>query len=848
MVQDPVDMNLVTKRRLDLICNNDAYSMPLHPFESIARPLKPDNVEKVIIIASSSTENANNFWLNSFELFDELCKEGQYHPTFGPKIEKIFRYILNELLPKLKTSRLDSVMDFLNKSDNIDTDHILSIQKKIDSIKICDRILNNSEKINKRFNINKFINNSNWNDLNKIITELCEFIDTYNTISDRAKYNICLENIKYALYSNGINVVNEEGYILECITDYFMSKYPVITDTKIIGLKSVAENNKCYSIESSSFISYLLDKKEDTYYSSKLDVLSEKCDSIKCKNIIRLIKEIKSESDASKYIQTCFNTILENKISDDDQFKLCKSIFYIPLVTDINKQFINMEFKLLYEKFDINIEYDNVSTAIQKMLNDNTLIQSSIDLNNEIKLESDILSNYYKEPNLIDLLESEEYTPSDDVRDLIKKFKGDQEKSEGRFKNLFKKLYTKDPNDIIDETPSIMSCVRAIINITTFSINPVLGAVTTLTNTIISHKINQKNSQKFYEALKEEKEKIDKKIDDDNLDGEEKERYKSYSKCLDKCIDKVKDYNDNISDFDDSDFGDFNLDFDLESAIMDIVYVSESLDRIHHIDKSNIMESIEDNIEKIVKTDLEGFSNIIVNSGELNIDEYCNILKEYSKLTDDPRESTNIILTIDNIYSNKIRCKSLAEEYYYREIALETVIDIINEGFDINNIKLAFEAFKKKAKNFTSKQKEIWQRIDAEARRITDGIQKALREDRREAIIKGTVIPSFSRCIKYLIAIAGVGIVTGNPVSSIITAVGMLGVSKALTKREKQLIYDEIDTELKVLEKQISIAESDQDMNQYRFLLQYQKKLMREKQRIKYGMAVKGQHIPNIND
>ena len=73
----------------------------------------------------------------------------------------------------------------------------------------------------------------------------------------------------------------------------------------------------------------------------------------------------------------------------------------------------------------------------------------------------------------------------------------------------------------------------------------------------------------------------------------------------------------------------------------------------------------------------------------------------------------------------------------------------------------------------------------------------------------------------------------------------MLGASKHLNHRERQLLMDEIETELRVVEKQIDIAQNDGDMNQYRFLLNYQKKLAREAQRIRYGLKVSGRNIPS---
>ena len=79
----------------------------------------------------------------------------------------------------------------------------------------------------------------------------------------------------------------------------------------------------------------------------------------------------------------------------------------------------------------------------------------------------------------------------------------------------------------------------------------------------------------------------------------------------------------------------------------------------------------------------------------------------------------------------------------------------------------------------------------------------------------------------------------------LISAFSYFACSKALNHRERQLIYDEIDTELKVVEKEISIAENDNDMKRYRFLLNYQKKLQRERQRIRYNLKVNGRPIPS---
>ena len=138
----------------------------------------------------------------------------------------------------------------------------------------------------------------------------------------------------------------------------------------------------------------------------------------------------------------------------------------------------------------------------------------------------------------------------------------------------------------------------------------------------------------------------------------------------------------------------------------------------------------------------------------------------------------------------------------------------------------------------------MWQSLDANMSGFMRAVEKSLTSNRREAIIKGSIIPSFSKCLKTAIVVGGVAFV--NPIAGLITAMGMFGASKYLNRRERQLIYDEIDTELKVVEKELQLAENDGNMKKYRFLLQYQKKLARERQRIKYGLKVHGRDIPGV--
>ena len=74
-------------------------------------------------------------------------------------------------------------------------------------------------------------------------------------------------------------------------------------------------------------------------------------------------------------------------------------------------------------------------------------------------------------------------------------------------------------------------------------------------------------------------------------------------------------------------------------------------------------------------------------------------------------------------------------------------------------------------------------------------IENAMTNDRREAIIKGSVIPSFSKCLKIGIALAGVAHFV-DPIVAVIGLVAGLANSKRLNRKERQLLMDEIEVEL----------------------------------------------------
>ena len=107
---------------------------------------------------------------------------------------------------------------------------------------------------------------------------------------------------------------------------------------------------------------------------------------------------------------------------------------------------------------------------------------------------------------------------------------------------------------------------------------------------------------------------------------------------------------------------------------------------------------------------------------------------------------------------------------------------------------------------------------------------------------------TFSKCIKIGLALAGIGGISlatvGTVLPAVIIALGGFAMSKNLTRKERLLLLDDIETELDVIDKEIALAESRNQMKKYRKLLKIRKDLQRQYQRIKYNVRVGKDILP----
>ena len=137
----------------------------------------------------------------------------------------------------------------------------------------------------------------------------------------------------------------------------------------------------------------------------------------------------------------------------------------------------------------------------------------------------------------------------------------------------------------------------------------------------------------------------------------------------------------------------------------------------------------------------------------------------------------------------------------------------------------------------SDKEKSISKSIDVGLNNLSKSAERSLTNDNRESVIKGSILPSASKIIKLGIVNAGL-LAFGQPIAAVIATLGYLGCSAKYKNKERQMLIDELEIELEMCEKYISLAEQKNDMKALKDLLSTKRELQRQLQRIKYKMHV----------
>lgn len=788
--------------------------------------------------------------LNSSKLKNSLLETVKDILENGTKsqVNETVSIIKNNYIPKMNFSNNSSICFIKSIKESLCDEDIKSINEEISKYNECDRVISNDIKLSRRFNFNRYINENADKDPKELIYSLCEMIDTYN-IPIKAKYNVALENIQYSLYKSGLD---KKCDVVKNVTDYFLLREEVIPDTDYKNMTVIVNNNQFTDPEQLSRLKMVKEIDRQKYLDKIKAVRDKKVENAKTGKLLDKLMTVNNEEQADDYIKSVYNALIQDStLPEGDKVILKNSINMLPLISPVDKAFI---------------EY-NTNKLDGNLLSTRDLIETASFLNSILKDSEDKFGDYYNPSNI---LESFVNINCSNIHDYVEDFKIDQDKSPKRFIKLLSNL---NPNDnetakaIVEELSSIFDIVKY-----TYTYSPdmcpeaIYTSISDMIYKFISNDIDPIVCSDLIKELDKEKKIISTRndsVDDSNV----KDKIMEYDKVLSECIDKLSTY---ISSYMIPQNESFSVDEDdmsFEEYASLIETLVNGFEDVSKLNKEELLSSISDNIRLFTtdKDNLRNLSNIIMVSKTIDKQEYGNLLKTAASESNDYNERSNIKEELSFIESFNIETDVISEslimieainilnKYFVEDAILEAVPNKgkpkVKKSINFNDLKIAFKAFQTKVKKLSAKEQAFWRNVDMYGNNIIKSMQRSLTSDRREAIIKGSIIPSMSKCIKTILTIAGttaVGAFMGMPYLGIITAIGIFASSKYLNNREKQLIYDEIDTELKVVDKELEMAQNDGDMKKYRFLLQYQKKLTREKARIKYGSTLKGMAIPNM--
>ena len=809
-------------------------------------------------ISESALKNVNVFekyidnWdelaNNKNDAFKKLMESvRKFHDTSKSKSDftKVLYLVSEKVLPQIDNIKLARVV--VNKYSDIDTNNILLDECNL--IIACDRVIKNQEKLKSRYDIDSIVTESNIADdvtLETCIHRLCECIDSFN-IDIEVKYNLALENVLYTLDKNHVHV--DRAFILETITNYFLIKHADCLD----NIREILSESVYYTDKDKKSLEFVLDDEDlELDISFNIEPINEA--SLKkneVKDILNKLKKIpnKTPSVIKQAINKIYTKSPNNIIDETPNFLswirnvLVFSTMGVNLYLGLIVLFVDKFIEMILQRVEtdrfinkIKKEKEISESKINKLKdsdNKKRLQEYIKTLDNNIKKLEDYRDNLYtqkeldkmnEQVNLRTFLEEDVITCDEFINNHCHIVYMEFTKIRNKYNKIVNAMYRDIKDTVLIENLFKLSPLdseekicryldadaRIMIPVANITYSNYEGDIKAIVNNII-------------ELLEPEL------LDDFSLiyDGEDGlyviylcYDYKIKGLPIDSCVHQ------NI-------LRDMGLIVGLEEACKELVSHNDMINTI----SENLQYYDDDNLDNI--TDISLFESDILNPDELNsvlenykVKLYQSNNKDKYKLSSCIQENMFRIKTNRNKSTQKDRFTTYGNIIMLNE-AIEA-LEGINETAAKTNINIAREKLKKAVLKLSDKEKIMSKRLDSALGNFNDKIQKELSNKNREAVIKGSILPSASSVIKIALATGVAAMI--NPAIAVVAALGGIAASKAGTKREKQFILDEIDIQLKLVEKKIQLAESNNDMKSLEQLLKLEQKLKREKQRIIYRL------------
>ena len=440
-------------------------------------------------------------------------------------------------------------------------------------------------------------------------------------------------------------------------------------------------------------------------------------------------------------------------------------------------------------------------------------------------------SSIYEEYDMVHEKEMKNFAKSvansnkNEVKDLINSIKALPEKTPEKIKAIIRKIYTKSPEQVIDGTPNLLAWIRVgLVCSTLTSMGPLSAIIIFIVDQFIAMGVKRAEAErmvkKFTADIEATKAKIEKTKDED-----EKKRLEEYVKTLIKQTDRLVEYRDSLhtdeenmnrepdtydtdnnDDFDLGDLEDFDFDIDesytFNGMLKDVENISGMMESFTENLKANLgrldyetsdilaecLASIPDIVDR--RSIIETYDNLITEErAKSGLEKYQRI--DAYKIAKHTLESAQpIVYDAEDPYTSIKVFQAMKEVYEAIDMLGQCQPTVLNELSFTNTLKMAREKLKKGLTKLSDTERAASKSIDMSAEKIEKNVERSLSSDNREMIIKGSLLPSASKCLKTALA-AGATAVLINPVIAIIGVLGKMAVSKKFKAKERQLILDE---------------------------------------------------------
>lgn len=526
-------------------------------------------------------------------------------------------------------------------------------------------------------------------------------------------------------------------------------------------------------------------------------------------------------------------------------------------------------FEIMEQVIDKNRFFSDSSypAALRESLN-----RTENTASNDVSLESTMLTAITEEKAIVE-------SASEKWRTAVEAFKAMPKKTESALKSLIDILFiVHRDEDIINNSYNFLSLVfYYTVWVGTLSIGIAPGIIGAIALKTINYNMERKYMDRVLKKWYAHRDSVHRKMEKCS-DEEKKKKFEEYLKTIDKNIEKLEEHSDSLRGEDekkstdkrptnytgkkDDDFGDFDMNFDdmkfdesTRDAILDLKVIAEAVSTIKWDDTTSERLLEQNMVASMNGDDLEYISEMAIKYPRLLnprrvLEAVDYRMKLYSESKEDPLYLNRTILSENkNKLEKAIDAQATPEKEdtdkdvikELNEIAIfSAVVDqrlsAMNELSITSNLKLAADKLMGVASSLSDKEQIISRNIDGACRFLQRSIEKSMSMENREAVIRGDILPSMSKIIKWVCIIGGAAFIHVGLAAVIL--LGKFAMDKKIRTKERQMVVDELDVELKMIDKYIADADAAKDYKKEKELLLIKKKLQHQNDRLKWNIKL----------